>query len=177
RLADVGRADGAEELAFATCLGTDRQLEAFKLRGTRLRCLQLLLRKLLELSTASLELGDVLRSSQRRLALRQQIVTPVTGLDLDAIADIAEVGDLLQQNQFHNAPFNYQNEIFEPSAAGWLRSVLVRATLCRAPALAGSANAAAQASWALGLRQLSMKPHTASTPIMIQCHNGTISAT
>ena len=43
------------------------------------------------------------RRGQRGLALGQQEIAAVAGLHLHAIADVAEVGDLLQQNDFHGA--------------------------------------------------------------------------
>ena len=48
-----------------------------------------------------LELGDVVRRRERRLTLRYQIIARVTRLDLDAVADAADVVDLFQQNHFH----------------------------------------------------------------------------
>ena len=51
------------------------------------------------------ELRDVVGRRERRLALRQQEVAAVAGLHLDAVADVAEVGDLLQQNDFHESTY------------------------------------------------------------------------
>ena len=101
---DVGGTDRAEQLAFAARLRRQRQLEAFELAGARLRGIELLARGLLDFGATRFELRDVVRGGQRRLALRQQEVAAVAGLHLDAIADVAEVRDLLQQNDFHRTP-------------------------------------------------------------------------
>jgi len=55
----------------------------------------------LELGTPRLEALDVVRRGQRGLALRQQEVTAEAGLHFDAIANVAEVRDLLKKNDVH----------------------------------------------------------------------------
>src|SRR5688572_33308135 len=103
---DVAVADRAEQLAFATGLGRERELEAFELGRARLRAAQLVLRDLFELGATGFERGDVFRRRHRGLALGQQVIAAVAGLDLDAIADVAEVGNPLLENEFHDfAPF------------------------------------------------------------------------
>src|SRR5687768_8080979 len=103
---DVAVADRAEQLAFATRLRGERELEAFELGGTRLRAAQLVLRDLFELGATGFERGDVFRRRHGGLALGQQVIAAVASLHLDAIADVAEVGNLLHENEFHDyAPF------------------------------------------------------------------------
>src|SRR6185437_10486297 len=101
RLGDVARADRAEELPLRPRLGGDRQPEFLEVLGTTLAALELLVRDALELGAARLESGDVLCGRERRLALRQQVIASEARANFHAIADVAEVRDLLEQNDFH----------------------------------------------------------------------------
>src|SRR4029077_2790837 len=62
---------------------------------------KVLARETLELGAARLEARDVVRGSERRFPLRQQEIAAEAGAYFDAIADVAEVSDFLQQNDFH----------------------------------------------------------------------------
>jgi hypothetical protein len=61
----------------------------------------------LVLGATLLELGDVGGGGRHGLALRDEEVAAVARLDLDLVAEVAEVGDFLQQDQFHGvAPYS-----------------------------------------------------------------------
>src|SRR5690606_5447766 len=106
RLGDVHRADRAEQLAFGPRLRLDADRLAFELLRARLRGLELLRRPPLELGPALLELGDVLRRRDRRLAFRDQKIARIARLDLHQVADAAQVVDLLEQNDLHQVVSN-----------------------------------------------------------------------
>ena len=101
-LGDVRRADGAEELAFGARLGRD---------GEAIIAFNAAARSLAERSSSPACFSSSARRSSKRstlaarrkrgLALGQEKVAAKAGLDLHAVADVAEVGDLLQQNDFH----------------------------------------------------------------------------
>ena len=76
-------------------------LNSFSAAARRLGAGEVLVRQALELRPARLEARHVVRGGQRGLAAGQQEVAPVAGLHLHAIADVAEVGNLLEQNDFH----------------------------------------------------------------------------
>src|SRR5262249_36034284 len=76
---------------------------AFELLGACLRLGELVARCLLQLVATRFELGDVVGRGERGLALRQQEVAAVARLHFDAVADVAEVGDFLQKNDFHES--------------------------------------------------------------------------
>jgi len=100
-LGDVAGADRAEQLPFGAGLGVDGELEILHRRRALRGGGQVLARLALELRAARLEARNVLRGGERRLTLRQEEIAAEARADLDAIADVAEVGDLLQQNDFH----------------------------------------------------------------------------
>ena len=100
-LGDVAGADRAEELALGAGLGVDRELEFLQRRRALLGAGQVLVRHALKLGTTRLEAGDVVGGGERGLATGQQEVAAVAGTYLDAIADVAEVGNLLQENDIH----------------------------------------------------------------------------
>src|SRR5262249_49642951 len=62
---------------------------------------QVLARLALELGAPLFEARDILRGGQRRFALRQEEIAAEARTNFHAIADVAEVRDLLQQNDFH----------------------------------------------------------------------------
>src|SRR5690606_168526 len=95
RLGDVGGADGAEQLALIAGLGGDGHLQALELRLAVLGSLQRLAGSLLELGPACFEFLDVLRRGRLGLAGRHQVVAAVAGADLDLVAQVAQVIDLL----------------------------------------------------------------------------------
>ena len=98
---DVAGTDRAEELSLRSGLRGNGELEILHGRRAVLRGDELLTREALELDATSLETGDVVGGRERGLALGQQEVAAVSGADFDSIADVAEVSDLLQQNDFH----------------------------------------------------------------------------
>ena len=101
-LGDVAGADRAEQLAFGAGLGGDRQPKSCSASARVLRAAPG--RSFAACSSSARRASkrcDVRRRRQRRLALRQQEIAAVAALHLDAIADVAEVGDFLQQNDFH----------------------------------------------------------------------------
>src|ERR1700761_4373524 len=100
-LGDITGSDRAEELALSTCFRGNDQLELFQLLGALLSRCEVLARSLLELCTTCLEPLDVVRRGQRGLAVREQIVTAEAGLHFDPVTDVAEIGDLLEKNDFH----------------------------------------------------------------------------
>src|SRR6266567_7198826 len=101
RFRDIGRTDRSEQLALGARLRRDDEFELFQSGGTLLRGGQMLVSSLLELGTPCFETLDVVRCGHRGLALRQEEVTAETGLHFHAIANVAEVGDLLKKNDFH----------------------------------------------------------------------------
>ena len=98
---DVGRTDGAEELALGTRLRRDHELELFQLLSALLSGREVLMRGLFQLRTARLEAFDVVRRGQGGLACREQVVAPEAGLHFDAITDVAEIRDFLKKNDVH----------------------------------------------------------------------------
>src|ERR1700680_3792526 len=98
---DVPGADRAEELAFGAGLGMDGELEILHRRRPLPRGAEVLARQALELRAPRLEARDIVRGGERSLALRQKEIASETGAHFHAIADVAEIGDLLQENDFH----------------------------------------------------------------------------
>src|SRR5690606_37421077 len=107
RLGNVHGPDRAEQLALRARLGLDADRQALELLRACLRGRELLRRPPLELGAALLELGDVLRRRDRRLALRDQIIARVARLDLHEVSDAAQVVDLLEQNDLHQVVSNH----------------------------------------------------------------------
>src|SRR5450755_124761 len=101
RFGDIGGADRAEQLTFRSGLGLELELEILEGCGAALRLRQILGGALFKHRTLGLELLDVGGGGQGGTAGRHQKIACVTGLDLDPIADLAEVRDFLQQNDFH----------------------------------------------------------------------------
>src|SRR5450755_495655 len=65
--------------------------------------MQLLAGSLLKLRAAHFKSCDIDFGRERSLALRQEKVAPEAGLHLDPVTDVAEIGDYLQQDEFHDA--------------------------------------------------------------------------
>ena len=100
-LGDVCGADRAEQFPFGAGLGDDVELEILDGGGALLCPVQLLVRHALQFGATGFEAGNVRSGRERRLALGQQEIAPVTGLHLHPVADVAEVGHFLQQYEFH----------------------------------------------------------------------------
>src|SRR5690606_9844749 len=98
---DVGGADGTEQLAFIASGGGDGDFQFGQLSSAGFGGSLLLGSLLLQLGAASFESGDVGRGGSGGLALRQQVVTTEAGLDVHFVAQVAQVGDLFQQDDFH----------------------------------------------------------------------------
>ena len=98
---DVAGADGTEQLAFVAGVGSDGNGQVGQLGGTGISLGLLLGSLLLELGATSFESLDVGSGGCGGLALRQQEVTGVTALDVHFVAQVAQVGDLFQQDDIH----------------------------------------------------------------------------
>ena len=95
-------ADGAEQLAFGAGLRGDGELEVLQ------RCRALLGRRrgaraprFSSSARRSSNFATLSGVASVALPCGQQEVAAVAGLHLDAVADVAEVGDFLQKNDFH----------------------------------------------------------------------------
>src|SRR5690606_18565796 len=98
---DVGSADGTEQLAFIAGDGGDGHFQLVQLSGASFgRCL-LLGSSLFQLGATGFERSHVLGGSRGGLALRHQVVTAVTVANFDLVAQVAEVGNFFQQDDFH----------------------------------------------------------------------------
>src|SRR5262245_56732473 len=106
RFRDIRSAHGTEQLAFRACLGSHAQLQVLHLFGPLLGVVELFLGLAFELDATRLELGDVVRRRERGLALRQQEIACKPRLDLDPVADAAQVGDFLEKDYFHAGALN-----------------------------------------------------------------------
>ena len=100
-LGDVRRADRAEQLAFRARLGLELELEVLEFERARLGGGQLLVRLGFQLVALRFELGDVGRRRHGRPAGGHQEIARVARFHFDAIADLTEVRDLLQQYDIH----------------------------------------------------------------------------
>ena len=101
RIGDVGVGDRAEQAAVDAGLLRDVNGAAVHLLAQRLRRGELLGGGLLELDAARLELLDRGLGGATRHPGRDQEVAGVAVLDLDDVAEVAEVGDLFQQDDLH----------------------------------------------------------------------------
>ena len=88
-------------LPSAPALAVNVELEVLELDGARLRSGQFLVRLGLEFVALRFELGDVGGCRHGGPAGGHQEIARVARLHLDAIADLAEVRDLLQQYDIH----------------------------------------------------------------------------
>src|SRR5207237_10126899 len=103
---DIGRADRAEQLAFRTGFRGDRKLEVLQRLAPFFSGRQMLASSLLELVATSLKARYVVLGGESRLALGQEEVPTVAGTDLYGVPDVAEVGNLLKQNNVHCGGLN-----------------------------------------------------------------------
>ena len=98
---DVARADRAVQLAFGRGVGGDGHRRAFELGLAAFGAFQLGLGLGFVLGTLGFELGQVPSGGRHGLALRDQEVAAVARLHVDLVAEVAEVGDFLQEDQLH----------------------------------------------------------------------------
>src|SRR5690606_10269964 len=102
RLGDLARADRAVQLALGRGVGVDRDRRFLAQAGLALLGLaQQGLRLGLVLGATGLELGQVGGRGGHGLALRHQEVAAVARLHRDLVAQVAQVGHFLQEDQFH----------------------------------------------------------------------------
>src|SRR5262245_24294729 len=104
---------------------------ALELRRARAGGSQIVGRASLELDTPLLELRDVRGGGERGFALRQQEIAAETRLDLYTVADVAEVGDLLQKDDFHRCFLRLKLNSGCPNAASCRRIRRRRARVAR----------------------------------------------
>ena len=96
------RADHGE-LTLGARLGGQLETEVLETGGAALGAAEFGGGLRLEIGAHRLELRDVLGRGERGAAGGQQEVAAVAGLHLDAITDVAEVRDLLQEDEFHES--------------------------------------------------------------------------
>ena len=101
RFSDVGVGDGAEQAAVDAALAGDRNFSAVELAGEFFGGSDASSLSLFEFSAASFELGDSLLRGALGVTLGDQEVAAVAVLDLDDVAQIAEMRDLFKQNDLH----------------------------------------------------------------------------
>src|SRR5690606_37279510 len=107
RFGDVTRTDGTEQLSFRTRVGLyGHRFGGVELRLARFGGTQLLVCLSFVLGATRLEVGQVVGRGRNRLALRDEVVAPVTRLDVDLVAKVAEVLYFLQKDQLHGKHSN-----------------------------------------------------------------------
>ena len=94
-------ADRAEQLAFGGGIGGDRDFGALERGHARLGVGQHGVGLGLVLGALGFERGQVGGGGRHGLAVRHQEVAAVARLDVDLVAEAAEVDDFLQEDQFH----------------------------------------------------------------------------
>src|SRR5690606_35057675 len=112
RLGDVAGRDRTVELAFRGGIRTDRHRHVGELGLAGLGVVVHGLGLGFVLGAARLELGQVGLGRRRGLALRDQEVAAVTRLDVDLVAELAEVLHVLQEDQLHGgAPYSLAGRV------------------------------------------------------------------
>src|SRR3990167_7103762 len=100
-VSDVVSTDGTEQLAFIARGSGDGDFQLSQMRSALFGRSFLVGSSLFQLSTARFKCSHVGSSCSSSLALRQQVVTTVTSLNIYFIAQVAQVGDFFQQDDFH----------------------------------------------------------------------------
>ena len=100
-MAPSGVGDGAEQTAVDAALAGDRNFSAVELAGEFFGGSDASSLSLFEFSAASFEFGDSLLRGALGVTLGDQEVAAVAVLDLDDVAQIAEMRDLFKQNDLH----------------------------------------------------------------------------
>src|SRR5262249_31579203 len=113
RLGDIARRDRAVELAALAGLTDQDDALPVELLGHRLGLLLELEIARLDLAALRLEALAVGLRGPQRLAARQQEIARKPVLDAHHIADLSELGDPLQQNDFHDGLLRYVRWICE----------------------------------------------------------------
>ena len=100
-ISNIMRTDRTEQLAFLTGYSRNGDLQFGQLGSASFGFSLLRGSCFFQLGTTQFKSSDVFRSSGGSLALRQQVVTTVTGLDIHFVAQVAQVGEFFQQNDFN----------------------------------------------------------------------------
>ncbi|SPO68945.1 protein of unknown function [Pseudomonas sp. JV241A] len=100
-VSDVVGADRTEQLAFVTGGGSDGHFQLGQLGSAGFSRSFFLCSQFFQLSTTLFERSQVGSGSSGGFAEWQQEVTTVTGLNIYLVAQVAQVGDFFQQDQFH----------------------------------------------------------------------------
>src|SRR5690606_28016760 len=87
--------------------GGDGDFQLVQLSGAGFGSGLLLGSGLFQLGATSFERSDVLGGGRGGLALRQQVVAAVASANLDLVAQVAEVGNFFQQDDFHLSLTSY----------------------------------------------------------------------
>src|SRR5690606_1947023 len=104
---DVAGGDRAVQFAFGGGVGADRDRHVSQLGLARFGVVQRGLGLGFVLGATRFELGQVGGGRRRGLALRDQEVAAVARLDVDLVAELAEVLHVLQEDQLHGvAPYS-----------------------------------------------------------------------
>ncbi len=102
-ISDVTSADGAEQLAFVTRFGGDYyRFQSSQFLGTSFSSSQLRSHFGFQLGATSFKHFQVSSASYNCFALRQQVVTSVTGFNSNFVAQATQLGNL---NQPKNVPY------------------------------------------------------------------------
>ena len=100
RLGDVGRRDGAVQVALLVGAAFERDLDAGERLDERGLLLAALALDLLDLLASLLDLLDVVRRRLDGQVVREQVVPGVARRHLDDVADAADVLDRFLQEEF-----------------------------------------------------------------------------
>jgi len=92
-VSDVVSTDRAEQFAFITSHSSDGHFQLSQLGSASFSRCFLLGSSLFQLGTTLFERSDVRSGRGSGLALRQQVVAAVAGLDVYLVAQVAQVGD------------------------------------------------------------------------------------
>src|SRR5690606_4077539 len=98
---DIAYTDRTEQLAFFTSLGGDGEGSTFQSLGASLGSGQLISSSLFQFSATLFKRLYVYFRGRHSLAVRQQEITTVTGLNFYLVAQGAKVCYFLEQNNFH----------------------------------------------------------------------------
>jgi len=93
--------DGTEQFALIARGRGDGDFQLGQLSSTRFGGSLTVGSSFFQLGAALFERSDVGGGGSSGLALRQQVVATVTGLDVHLVAQVAQVGDFFQQDDFH----------------------------------------------------------------------------
>src|SRR3990170_5284598 len=101
RLGNIYGSNRTVKLTFLTCLSSDRHAKPIELTGPDFSLTHRIRLCLLKVRPATFEMGQVLFRSRYGLAPWDQIISTITRLDLDLLAEIAQIMDFFQEYYFH----------------------------------------------------------------------------